>query len=67
MTKCFVQSMLLKNEPVSVEPRVVKKSIEWMVSKQSKDGSFPEPGKVFNKNMQVCRTSRDFLSTVINS
>ena len=45
--------MALTGDVVSVEPRLVRRSIEWMTSMQGPDGSFPEPGKVFNKNMQV--------------
>ena len=45
--------MALNGDVVNVEPRLVRRSIEWMTSMQGPDGSFPEPGKVFNKNMQV--------------
>lgn len=52
VTKCFVQSMALQGQVISIDPKLLHKSIMWMVSQQNKDGSFPEPGKVFNKNMQ---------------
>ncbi|KAK7489855.1 hypothetical protein BaRGS_00018877, partial [Batillaria attramentaria] len=52
VTKCFVQSMALQGQVVTIDASIVRRSIMWMVSQQSKDGSFPEPGKVFNKNMQ---------------
>ncbi|XP_070198572.1 CD109 antigen-like [Littorina saxatilis] len=52
VTKCFAQSMALEGDVIAITPMLVTKSLTWMVSKQLKNGSFPEPGKVFNKNMQ---------------
>ena len=66
MTKCFVQSMALKGDVVSVEPRLVRRSIEWMTSMQGSDGSFPEPGKVFNKNMQVSPLGFVYTNNIIS-
>lgn len=53
VTKCFVQSMKLKGGIVNVDPKIVTKSIQWMISRQLSSGVFPEPGVVFNKEMQV--------------
>ncbi|XP_076446010.1 CD109 antigen-like isoform X2 [Babylonia areolata] len=52
VTKCFAQAMALNAEVISVDEKVFKESVMWMVSQQTDIGSFPEPGKVFNKNMQ---------------
>jgi hypothetical protein len=57
VTKCFSQSMGLKGNVISVDPQVVLQSLTWMITRQQKNGSFSEPGEVFNKNMQVCQES----------
>lgn len=53
VTKCFVQSMRLRGNLVTIDPRVVKRSVMWMVSKQLPAGEFPEPGEVFDTTLQV--------------
>ncbi|KAL8566696.1 hypothetical protein ACOMHN_050345 [Nucella lapillus] len=52
VVKCFAQALALGPEVVTIEPSIMRKAVLWMASRQQKDGSFPEPGKVFNKNMQ---------------
>lgn len=52
VTKCFAQSMFLKGDVISVDPKIVGKSLKWIIAHQEKNGSFSEPGTVFNKNMQ---------------
>ncbi|XP_055894437.1 CD109 antigen-like isoform X2 [Biomphalaria glabrata] len=37
---------------IYIDDEVLIKAIQWMVSKQNDDGSFPEPGVVLNKKMQ---------------
>ena len=38
---------------IYVDDDVIIKAINWIMDKQSKNGSFPEPGRVIHKNMQV--------------
>ncbi|KAI8799062.1 TEP-4 [Biomphalaria glabrata] len=37
---------------IYIDDEVLIKAIQWMVSKQNANGSFPEPGNVIHKNMQ---------------
>ncbi|KAK6976833.1 BgTEP2.p1, partial [Biomphalaria glabrata] len=37
---------------IYIDDEILIKAVQWMVSKQNDDGSFPEPGEVLNKNMQ---------------
>ncbi|XP_055894423.1 CD109 antigen isoform X4 [Biomphalaria glabrata] len=37
---------------IYIDDEILIKAIQWMVSKQNANGSFPEPGNVIHKNMQ---------------
>ncbi|XP_025086517.1 C3 and PZP-like alpha-2-macroglobulin domain-containing protein 8 [Pomacea canaliculata] len=52
VTKCFVHAMALKDNVITIDPKVVRSSLKWIITQQTIDGSFPEPGKVVDKKMQ---------------
>jgi CD109 antigen len=52
LTAFVLKSFLQAGEFVSIDERVVEKSIDWLLSQQSADGSFAEPGNVIHKDMQ---------------
>ncbi|XP_076468190.1 CD109 antigen-like [Babylonia areolata] len=65
VVKCFAQSMALRGEVVTIEPKIFEKSVLWMISQQHRNGSFPEPGKVFNKRMQGGSASGEALTAYV--
>ncbi|XP_060581140.1 CD109 antigen-like isoform X3 [Ruditapes philippinarum] len=48
VTKSFHQA----KKQIFIDDDTIKRAIDWMVSKQNADGSFPEPGRVIHKDMQ---------------
>lgn len=40
---------------IFIDDKTLVRTIEWMLTKQKPDGSFPEPGRVIHKDMQVSR------------
>ncbi|XP_025086516.1 CD109 antigen-like isoform X2 [Pomacea canaliculata] len=52
VTKCFVHAMALKDNVITIDPKVVRSSLKWITTQQTNDGSFPEPGNVVHKEMQ---------------
>ena len=38
---------------IYVDEETIYKAVDWMITRQNSDGSFPEPGHVLNKNMMV--------------
>ena len=51
VTKCFVQAVDLI--PTIIDSNVIGRSLKFMIGNQAPNGSFPEPGKVFNSRLQV--------------
>ena len=50
----FVAKTFHQAKPyVFIDDEVTARAIDWMVARQSPDGSFPEPGRVIHKNMQA--------------
>lgn len=49
VTKSFHQA----KKQIFIDDETIKRAIDWMVSRQNSDGSFPEPGRVIHKDMQV--------------
>ena len=50
----FVAKTFHQAKPyVFIDDEVISRAIDWMVARQRPDGSFPEPGRVIHKNMQV--------------
>jgi CD109 antigen len=50
----------------AIDPRLVEKSIDWLVSKQQADGSYAEPGNVIHKDMQGGVNSVSTVSAYIS-
>jgi CD109 antigen len=48
-----------------IEDRIIRKSIDWLISQQNTDGSFQEPGKVIHKDMQGGVNSKLTISAYI--
>ncbi|CAL1547264.1 unnamed protein product [Lymnaea stagnalis] len=49
----FVAKVLHQAKPyIFVDDSVLITAVDWMISKQHSNGSFPEPGRVLNKEMQ---------------
>ncbi|XP_050415360.1 CD109 antigen isoform X2 [Patella vulgata] len=61
VTKCFCQAV----DMITIDENVIEKSILWMIFAQNRDGSFPEPGKVFNKRMQGGSGSGEALTAYV--
>jgi len=38
---------------IFIDDATLTRAVDWMVSRQNGDGSFPEPGNVIHKDMQV--------------
>ncbi|KAJ8297468.1 hypothetical protein KUTeg_023999 [Tegillarca granosa] len=47
-----VKSFHQARQHIFVDDDVIKRAIDWMISRQNGDGSFPEPGRVIHKDMQ---------------
>ncbi|KAL5008096.1 hypothetical protein ScPMuIL_013677 [Solemya velum] len=50
---------------IYVDESVVEKAIDWMISMQNADGSFPEPGRVIHKNMQGASATGSSLTAYV--
>lgn len=50
----FVAKSFHQAKPfIFIDDEVITRAIDWMISKQNADGSFPEPGRIIHKNMQA--------------
>ena len=38
---------------IYVDEETILRAVDWMIKRQNKDGSFPEPGRVIHKEMMV--------------
>ena len=38
---------------IYVDEATIYKAVDWMITRQNRDGSFPEPGRVIHKEMMV--------------
>ncbi|XP_041356722.1 ovostatin-like isoform X2 [Gigantopelta aegis] len=63
VTKCFVQAVDLI--PTIIDSNVIGRSLKFMVDHQAKNGSFPEPGKVFNTRLQGGSGSGEALTAYV--
>lgn len=52
LTAYAIKSLSQANKYIFIDPDVLNKGIEWIMSKQSSDGSFEEPGEVHHKALQ---------------
>ncbi|XP_053399009.1 CD109 antigen-like isoform X3 [Mercenaria mercenaria] len=48
VTKSFHQA----KKQIFIDDETIKRALDWMISRQNSDGSFPEPGRVIHKDMQ---------------
>ena len=54
LTAYAVKSLSQANKYIYIDPDILDKGIQWIMSKQNSDGSFEEPGEVHHKALQVC-------------
>ncbi|XP_054716193.1 CD109 antigen-like [Uloborus diversus] len=52
LTAYALKSLKQAQKYIFVDPDVLNKGLEWIISKQSSDGSFEEPGEVHHKALQ---------------
>ncbi|KAJ6220697.1 hypothetical protein RDWZM_006509 [Blomia tropicalis] len=52
LTAFVVKSFIQARPYIDVDPLVINKAIEWLLTRQKKDGSFAEYGEVHNKALQ---------------
>ena len=53
LTAFVVKTFHQAKAHIFVDDEVLIRAIDWMFARQNSDGSFPEPGRVIHKNMQV--------------
>jgi len=53
LTAYAIKSLSQARKYTFIDPDVLNKGLEWIISKQSSDGSFEEPGEVHHKALQV--------------
>ena len=50
----FVLKSFVQAKPyIFVDDGVINKAVNWLIERQTQDGTFDEPGKVLHKAMQV--------------
>nr|KAG5706244.1 hypothetical protein BaRGS_019571 [Batillaria attramentaria] len=52
VARCLAQASALGSDVISIDQNVVGRAAVWMADRQLFDGSFPEPGVVFNSRLQ---------------
>ncbi|XP_013393359.1 C3 and PZP-like alpha-2-macroglobulin domain-containing protein 8, partial [Lingula anatina] len=65
--KSFHQLKMLNDPEVFIDPAIINNATSWILKKQSKDGSFPEPGNVIHKDMQGKAGSGTSLTAYVAS
>ncbi|GIY98688.1 CD109 antigen [Caerostris extrusa] len=53
LTAYATRAFSLAKKYIFIDPEVLNKALEWIIQKQSSDGSFEEPGEVHHKS--ICR------------
>jgi hypothetical protein len=53
LTAFVAKSFHQAKSHIFIDDETLQRAIDWMISRQNSDGSFPEPGRVIHKNMQV--------------
>lgn len=49
VSKCFHEA----RDFIPVDDSKIAETLSWMIRHQARNGFFPEPGRVYNKNLQV--------------
>ncbi|XP_048758952.2 CD109 antigen-like isoform X2 [Ostrea edulis] len=52
LTAFVAKSFHQAKSHIFIDDETLQRAIDWMISRQNADGSFPEPGRVIHKNMQ---------------
>ncbi|XP_022321696.2 CD109 antigen-like isoform X2 [Crassostrea virginica] len=52
LTAFVVKSFHQAKSHIFIDDETLQRAIDWMISRQNGDGSFPEPGRVIHKDMQ---------------
>ncbi|XP_052721975.1 CD109 antigen-like isoform X2 [Crassostrea angulata] len=52
LTAFVVKSFHQAKSLIFIDDETLQRAIDWMISRQNGDGSFPEPGRVIHKDMQ---------------
>ncbi|KAL5015784.1 hypothetical protein ScPMuIL_005373 [Solemya velum] len=65
LTAFAVKSFHQAKTHVFIDDAVLVKAIDWMLSRQNADGSFPEVGKVYDKNMQGASATGSSLTAFV--
>ncbi|XP_033116725.1 CD109 antigen-like [Anneissia japonica] len=52
LTAFVVKSFVQAQEYIFIDYKLVEKAVNWLLTQQNEDGSFREPGKICNRNMQ---------------
>ncbi|KAK3100069.1 hypothetical protein FSP39_014251 [Pinctada imbricata] len=52
LTAFVAKSFHQAKQHIFIDDETLTRAIDWMIARQSKDGSFPEPGRVIHKDMQ---------------
>ncbi|XP_065088813.1 thioester-containing protein 1 allele R1-like [Ochlerotatus camptorhynchus] len=63
LTAFVAKSLKIADKYINVDRGVVNKAFEWLASKQSSDGQFPEVGRVFSVSMQGGLKSTSYALT----
>lgn len=53
LTAFVVKSFHQAKSFIFIDDDTIKRAVDWMITRQNSDGSFPEPGRVIHKDMQV--------------
>lgn len=50
---------------IYVDERTIYRAVDWMISRQNSDGSFPEPGRVLNRGLMVSSVHSSYGSHLL--
>ncbi|KAL5016374.1 hypothetical protein ScPMuIL_005963 [Solemya velum] len=65
LTAFVVKSFHQAKPHIFIDDDILVKAIDWMISRQSTNGSFPEPGRVIHKDMQGASATGSSLTAFV--
>ncbi|XP_064609177.1 LOW QUALITY PROTEIN: CD109 antigen-like [Liolophura sinensis] len=65
LTAFVVKSFHQAKSFIFIDDDTIKRAVDWMITRQNSDGSFPDPGRVIHKNMQGGSASGPALTSFV--
>lgn len=66
LTAFVAKSFQKARQFIFVDEETILRAVNWIISRQSADGSFPEPGRVIHKEMLVSAEQSSLVKTAVS-